>query len=154
MFFSDMPNFFFTIASTIQEPLNKDGWVPTNTGNAIGQFFFVIIAFVIVIILAYYSTRWIASAKMSRKGGNLNLIESMSMGQQGSLQIVKVGSRYLLIGVTKDNISLVSEINEGDIDKEIRPQILNTSFEKYFNGIFNKKDSADKQNGAGRNGRL
>lgn len=137
MNFNYIPNFL--LMSNLSEPLESGGWSPMNMVGAIGQLIFLILVFVGVIILAYYSTKWVASAKTARRNGNLNVIESMSVGHQGAVQIIRVGKKYFLIGITKENVSLLSDIDENDIEIiENKPQIISASFDKYFKKYFDK----------------
>ncbi|MDR2903570.1 MAG: flagellar biosynthetic protein FliO [Clostridiales bacterium] len=113
----------------------------------IGQLFFLIFVFAGVIVLAYYSTKWIASAKHSRRGGNLNLIESMSIGHQSAVALIRAGKKVLLIGVTKDNIGLLSEMEEDSISiPETKTQAIPISFEKYLKKYFSRTEDISGRN--------
>lgn len=137
MNFNYIPNFI--LMSNLSKPLEDSDWSPMSAISMIGQLIFLILVFAGVIILAYYSTKWVASAKTSRRSGNLNVIESMSVGHQGAVQIIRAGKKYFLIGITKEKVTLLSEIDENDIEiMENKPQIINASFERYFKKYFDK----------------
>ncbi len=116
-----------------------------------GQFFLIIIAFAIVLFLAYFSTRWIGSMKMgARRNSSLKIVSTMPLGGSNSLQVVKVGERYFLIGVSKENITFISEVSKDDIS-EIEVEKVKLPFEKYFQDCFSKFKNVGTNDGADKN---
>lgn len=102
------------------------------------QFIFLIAIFVGIVYMAYFSTRWIARARNSISGTNIKVIESAAVGQQGTVQIVRAGNEYFLIGVTKENISLISKIDEEGIDFSLNKAQANVPFDKYYDKYVKK----------------
>ncbi|MFV0464730.1 MAG: flagellar biosynthetic protein FliO [Lachnospiraceae bacterium] len=83
----------------------------------IGQFVGVLFMFAIVLLLTYLTTRWIANyQKVHIKTGNLKLIESIQVATGKYVQILKAGDEYLVIGVGKEEISLLSKLPEDQIE--------------------------------------
>ena len=109
---------------------NSSNW--STTLDLLGRFFSVIIAIVFVMLLAYYATRWLAGARNLRHGkSNLKLIEGIAIGHQSSIQLVKAGEKVLLIGVTRERITFLTEVpREQILDHE--SDIPMVPFEKYF----------------------
>jgi flagellar protein FliO/FliZ len=117
----------------------------STTIATVGQFFYMLIVFVVVLGLAYFTTRFVASAKMGRMGGrrNLEVVESMGVGAQSFIHIVRTGDKYVLIGVTRGQVTML-----GDIDKEqlILPEGgTAVTFESFLNKYRNKKDDDPPQ---------
>ena len=108
----------------------------TNIGSSILQLLFVVFVFVGVLALAIFATRFLASGKVIKRGTNMEVIESISLGAQTMMQIVRVGGKYLVIGVTKENITFLTEVDEGDVKKHDNGSVV-IPFEKYFKR-FNK----------------
>ena len=105
--------------------------------NTWGQFVVVLFSFVLVILMAYLSTRIIASFNKNKEmQGNMEVIETYRITSNKYLQIVKVVNRYVVISICKDTISFMLELSEDDIKnlkvKQINNQPLN------FKEIFNK----------------
>lgn len=71
-----------------------------------------------ILYLAYVSTKYIGKRySLSGKGnGNLKILDSISLGKDSRLCIVKAGQKYLLLGITQHNISLVSELAEEELE--------------------------------------
>ena len=134
---------FATNAAVNVNKVSGNNW--SSIINMLGQFFFLIVVFIFILFLAYYSTKLIAKAKSgSITGGNIKIIESFSLGINASLQIIKIGGRYFLISVTKENIRLISEIREDEL------KIGETkNFDLKFENVI--KDCIDKiKNGKGK----
>ena len=109
---------------------------------SLGRLFFMLVAFVFVAGLAFYSTRWIASAKFARQTtGNLRIVEQMQIGLQASVQLIEAGEKVLLIGVTKERVSLLCEIpKDGVAIPPTRRQMPTFPFENILNQMISKTD--------------
>lgn len=70
----------------------------------------------------------------------------MPVGSGGFVSLVKVGKKYFLIGVSKESINCIAEIDSGDIpeDTEEKPKF---SFEKYFQQCYNKFKTNNEKEG-------
>lgn len=76
------------------------------------QFISVLIIFLAVLGLTYYVTKWIANyQKDTVSGRNIKIIETTKISPTKYVQILKIGERYVAIGVSKDQI-----VNLGDVD--------------------------------------
>lgn len=116
----------------------------SSTLGMLGQFFLLIIVFIVILLLVYYSTKWLASSKLSiRKNSNVRIIESISVGYQSTIQLIKVGSKLFLIGVTKESVTFLTEIDEEINEDENKQNDFKVPFEKYLQEYFNKKKKHD-----------
>lgn len=114
-----------------------------NTHNGVGtggvQIFTLLILFVIVLIGAYFSTRWISNLQYQQnKGKNMQIIETLRITQTKAIQIIRIGTRYFVISVSKENINLITEIQKEDIKDYIDKQ-TNVNFTEQFRKILNKR---------------
>lgn len=89
-----------------------------NWSAMFGQFFFLILIFIGILFLAYFSTRLLMKSRMAGRGKNIKIIEGLSLGMQGSLQLIKVADKYYLIGVTRDNINFLTQIQSDMIEDD------------------------------------
>ena len=80
------------------------------------QFFGVLVLFFGVLLMAYYVSRYAANLQM-RKGsrGNISIIEAISIGPNKTLQLIRIGGSYMVIGVSKDNITFISHVAKEDL---------------------------------------
>ncbi|MCL2047636.1 MAG: flagellar biosynthetic protein FliO [Defluviitaleaceae bacterium] len=88
-----------------------------------------------VAFLAYYATRKIANANtIGQKSKNVSVVETINLGGQAAVKLVKAGDKYLVLGVTKERVSLLSEIDKEHITEAevIKFSALDTPFGKVF----------------------
>ena len=118
--------------------LSANSW---TTVDMIAQLFFILIVLIGVIVLAIYVTRLVAGAKYVRRGNNnLKLMDSLGLGFQNGIHLVKTGKKYVLLGITKDRITFLCELSEADIEAAEPDSGLELpSFENYLNRIMKRK---------------
>ncbi|MBQ7972767.1 MAG: flagellar biosynthetic protein FliO [Lachnospiraceae bacterium] len=81
--------------------------------NSIAQFFTVLLIFVGVLALTYFTTRWVATYQKGKMlSSNINVIETLKITANKYIQIVKIGDKYFAVAIGKDEIHLIGEISE------------------------------------------
>ncbi len=76
-----------------------------------------LIVFVFVLFITVYTTRWVAGfAKKQQYNRNIELIETFRVAQNKHIAIVRTADKYLVIGVGKDEINCLAELEKEDID--------------------------------------
>ncbi len=84
--------------------------------NTFAQAATVVIVFVVVLAVTYLVTKWVASYQKEKNScKNFEIIETMRITQNKFIQIVKAGEKYLVIGVGKDEINILTELPKEDI---------------------------------------
>ena len=84
--------------------------------DSVVQFMTVLIMFVFVLGITYFTTRYIAKiqkGQMSNK--NMELIDTLRISNNKYLQIVRVGERYYCMAVCKDTVTLLGEIQKEEL---------------------------------------
>lgn len=85
--------------------------------DAIAEFLTVLIIFVFVLAITFFTTRWIANYQKGRIfSKNIQVIETYKITTNKYLQIVKTGDKYLVIAVCKDTVTLLTELNKEQIE--------------------------------------
>lgn len=104
------------------------------------QAILLLFTFVFVIGLAYYITKKIAALNTLRmQGKNMKIIETLQLGVNQLVHLVKIGDKIIMIGVTKDRITYLDEIDKDFIDLEIYKETKDTlSFEEHLRNIIGK----------------
>ncbi|MCL2398218.1 MAG: flagellar biosynthetic protein FliO [Defluviitaleaceae bacterium] len=93
--------------------LSKD-W--STSLQSVGQFFYMLLLVVVVSVLAYYTTRLVASAKLGRGGQrNLEILESMGVGSQSYIHVIRVGKQYVLIGSTRGQVNILTQLDANQL---------------------------------------
>ncbi len=76
-----------------------------------------ILGFVLVLAATYYVTRWIAkTGALQPYTRNIKVVDTSKVAPNKYIQIVQIGKKYYAIGVTKDNITFLSELEEEQLD--------------------------------------
>lgn len=91
----------------------------TATGESIFQLIVVLFCFVMVLILTYYTTRWIAGYQKSHNyNRNLSVVETLKLTTNKYIQLVQIGKdTYYVIAVGKDEISLLGQITSEELNE-------------------------------------
>lgn len=105
----------------------------------------LIILCVIIIVASYFTTKFVGRKQMGHYArSNFKSLDIYRVNGNKYLQIIQVGKKYFCISVTKDNISLISELNEEDI-VNWPPEAKNSSFKDVLSNITGKKKNEDKK---------
>ncbi len=87
--------------------------------DGVVQLITVLVIFVLVLFITLYVTRWIAGfQKKQMNGSNMQVIETMRLTPNQFVQIIKVGNQYLAIAVSKEQVTLLTKLEEDEIDLE------------------------------------
>jgi flagellar protein FliO/FliZ len=110
----------------------------------------VLLIIVFVILLAYYSLKMMAFTRAGGRLGNakanLSIVESIGVGANSMVQIVRAGEKYYLLGVTKERITMLAELDETKMDLSEIKKMPEMPFGKIFNK-FLKRESSAKDDG-------
>ncbi len=94
--------------------------------NGIGQFIVSVLVLVFVIVLCYFTTKFIANYQKGIVGkGNIEILEAKNLGNNKYIEIVRIGEDYFALGVAKDNITLISKVDKDTVKYE-QPQKTKT----------------------------
>lgn len=113
----------------------------TNTSSidTVAQFFTVVIIFILVLGLTYFTTKWIANYQKGRNvNNNIEIIEVSKLTANKYIEIVKCGDKYLAIAVCKDTVTMLCELSEEQLNLE-----KNDSDNMGFKEILAKAKSVD-----------
>jgi len=130
------------------ELLSPENWTPIPgeqffsillTGTPATNLFMSMLQFVlgtvIVAALAYFVTKKIAGAArggLSKKGGNITIVESIPVGGYAMVQLVKAGEKYIVIGITREKVTFLTEIDKDEIIEPKPIEYGETPFSKIF----------------------
>ena len=106
----------------------------TGKTEGAAQFLTVFVIFLAVLAITYYTTRIVGKyQKLQGFNRNFEAIETYRVTGNKFLQLIRVGKRYFIVAVGKDEISLISEVSEEDI--ELDPgvnSVVNDRFKQIF----------------------
>ena len=88
----------------------------SDRAESVTQFLTVILVFVLVLALTYFTTRFVGNYQKARSvNRNFEVIETYRITNGKYLQIVKIGEKYVVIGIGKDNVTSICELSADDI---------------------------------------
>lgn len=111
----------------------------------------LILAFVFVLVLAYYGARFTAKyqGNMLSNRANIRITESFRVGGNKIIAIAKIGKSYYALGIGKDEINLIAKLDEAElIDFDNSNDSSNNSkldFKSILANIKNKEESKLEQ---------
>ncbi|KUO76113.1 MAG: hypothetical protein APF77_02165 [Clostridia bacterium BRH_c25] len=107
-----MSTFSFIAAAAASGQTNSTGAVTTADSTVYGIFYFLFMS-AVILGAAYYVTKYLARKGLNPANNkNLKIIETVPLGIDKSLLLVKVGEQYLLLGSTQKNISLLTVLEQ------------------------------------------
>ena len=109
--------------------------------NSFAQFLTVLIIFVGVLALTYFTTKWIATYQKGKMmSGNIQVLETLKITQNKYIQIVRVGEHFYAIAIGKDNMTLLGELSEEEIHiQEDTGMVPNMNFKQLLENAKNMK---------------
>lgn len=80
------------------------------------QLITVLIIFVFVLILTYFTTRWMAGVQKGRSfNKNLRIVETIHVGNNKMISIVEAGKKYIVVSIGKDEVNYLTELSTDDL---------------------------------------
>jgi flagellar protein FliO/FliZ len=112
---------------------------------------FLLLGFGSILFLAYVTSKFVAKkANKAIKGKYISIIETVNLGPDKRLFLVKIGKQFILIAASGKNISFLTNVNIEDFEEsEISQEKQNTFnfmnyFEKYLHSYNGIKQNSDK----------
>ena len=104
------------------------------------QLITVLIIFVFVLILTYFTTRWMAGIQKGRSfNRNLKIIEKISVGNNKMISIVEAGTKYIVVSIGKDEVNFLTELKEDELkDLSFKDPQNTTQNTESFSAIMDK----------------
>lgn len=106
-----------------------------------------LIVFILILMASYIVTKWIGKASLLKSGtSNIKVIETFRLSQNNFIQIVKIGTKYVALGISKEHIEVLTELGEDELDL-FSPEHsqassgANIDFKEVLSRITKKKDS-------------
>lgn len=116
-----------------------------SSGDSLLQLIGVSILFIIILVVTYYTTRFVGGVKMGiTKNSNFKVLETFKVTQNKYLQLIQIGTRYFVISVSKDDIRFLTELNETDIIRQADSQLPKNNFTELFQSVLKKQKDKNK----------
>jgi flagellar protein FliO/FliZ len=115
------------------------------------EYFPVIFAFIVVLALLLLTTKYLAyKSKKMLKGNYMQIVESLSLGVNNRLHLIKVDKEFFIISATNKNVEFLARVNINDYEEEkIKNPIsevidFKAVLKKYINNFSNQTKKKTK----------
>ena len=104
-----------------------------GTLGSIAQIFGMLVAFAVIVAAAYYVSKYFSKyALKTREKSNIKVVETSRITVDKYLQIIEVNGQFFLIGISKNSINLISELDADKIKACIPKEIERFSFKEFL----------------------
>ncbi|MBD5550744.1 MAG: flagellar biosynthetic protein FliO [Lachnospiraceae bacterium] len=111
-----------------------------DTLGGIAQFITVLVLFVAVLWVTWAVTKWMGGYQKGKwAGGNIEMLESFRIASDKYVQIIRVADKYLAIAVSKDTVTVLSELEESKLVRRDDADSAKISFQKILEKVREKK---------------
>jgi flagellar biosynthetic protein FliO len=98
--------------------------------NYMTEYYSVMFAFLVIIIIAWFSTRWLLKGRFNQTGKNMQVIERMYLSSDKFLMIVLVHDTYYLLSQDKSGIRLIDKLDDFKPQEHIQETKFSDILEK------------------------
>jgi flagellar protein FliO/FliZ len=113
--------------------------------DSLFQLIGVSILFIIILVVTYYTTRFVGGVKMGiTRNSNFKVLETFKVTQNKYLQLIQIGTRYFVISVSKDDIRFLAELNETEIMLQEESKLPKNNFTELFHSVMKKQQEKNK----------
>ncbi len=85
--------------------------------NSVLSVISLILIFIFIIVLAYFTTKFIAKHQNNalNSKSNIRVVESFRVGTNKFIAIIKIGKEFYAIGVGKDEFTMIDKLSPEDL---------------------------------------
>jgi flagellar protein FliO/FliZ len=118
-----------------------------DAGSAIYGILYFLFMSAVILGAAYYVTKYIARKGLNpTRNKNLKIIETVPLGVDKSLLLVKVGEQFLLLGSTQKNITLLTAVEQEKLKisntSDVYSNLDGESIESYMDKLQDEDEKA------------
>lgn len=91
----------------------------SSTFEGIVELLGLFAVFILILVLAYFTSRWIGKqgGVIPARNPNMQVVETLKLSQTKYIQIIKVADKYIVMGISKDNMEYITEISKDELVK-------------------------------------
>lgn len=87
-----------------------------STFDSVMQLVGLLLILCFILVAAYYTSKFVGKAKINQyKNSNFKVIDSYKISQNKVLQLIQVGTKYIVISICKDTINVMMELEESEV---------------------------------------
>lgn len=87
-----------------------------NSTKSLLEWLGLLLLTTFIIVSCYFTTRFVANKRLRpMKHSNFKVIDTYCITQNKYMQLLQIGTRYIVIAITKDNITFIGDLAEDEI---------------------------------------
>lgn len=107
----------------------------------------IFILFLFILGATYLTTKIVGGVKFNQmKNSNFRVIETYRITQNKFLQLVKIGNKYIVLAIGKDNINFIAELQEDEILNLDQMSKSKENFSTIMSKLTNRQNNNFSQN--------
>ncbi len=109
--------------------------------DSILQLVGLVVLLIVILVAAYYTSRFIGGIKLGQlKKSNFQVIDSYRVTPNKALQIVKIGNKFVVVAIGKDNINFITELDASEVIIRENHQGEKQNFKQIFDKLKNNNE--------------
>lgn len=105
----------------------------STKAESFAQFLTAILIFLFVLFLTYFTTRFVGKFQKTQYGyRNFESIESFKITNGKYLQLVRIGTKYVVLGIGKDSVNVICEVPKEDVVELTEHAVMPDSFKDFI----------------------
>ncbi len=120
--------------------------------KSISQLLTLLVIFAFVLAITYFTTRYVANYQKGKMSdSNIKLLEAARLSQNKYIQLVQIGKKYYALAISKDNVTVISEVPEEELKLEADSAMphkfadILASFKKESNASEERNETDNKE---------
>lgn len=83
------------------------------------QYFTIILAFIVVILILLFTTKYLTyKSRKMMKGNHMHIVESLGLGVNSRLLLVKVDKEFFILSATNKNVEFLARVNIDNYEEQ------------------------------------
>lgn len=114
--------------------------------KSVFSILFVLAIFILILVLAYMTTKWIGRRYTPQSGtnGSIRVLDKVAVGQERMLMVVQAAGETLLIGVTPQHIETLCTLDAEKLPHVEPPPESAAFFDTFKNALQGGADRSRK----------
>lgn len=116
----------------------------SSTLSDVIQLLFMLLVFVVVLAAACYTTKFLAkTGYIQSKTANIEILESYRLAPNKSVQILKIGTKYVAVAAGKEEITFLTELSEDELELQKAETLNAPAFTEVFGSMLKKRKKSE-----------
>lgn len=125
----------------LNKTTNKAAPERISTWDNVLQLLGLCILLVIILIAAYYTSKFVGRYKLGQlRNSNFEVIEVYKISANKMLQLVRIADKYVVLGISKDHITYIMELDKDKILTHEVKEGEKLSFSQIFEKLKSNKE--------------